>query len=210
MVKNKKELEILLSTIPDFPSPLFHLEQYVCDSSTASELLWLAHMYKDIVQKIVVDLGCGTGILSYGALLLGAKEVICVDIDLEAVKVFKIFLSNKNYENIHLINADIEYLYLINIDTIIMNPPFGVHRKGLDIFFLSKALELKPKSIYTIHKYNPESHKLIHKIVQSYGYIVKNSIVRFMSIKPTYIIHRKHVHRFKVFLYAVSKNGEYL
>ena len=35
----------------------------------------------------VLDVGCGSGILSIGAALLGASEVLAVDIDPEAVKV---------------------------------------------------------------------------------------------------------------------------
>lgn len=43
----------------------------------------------DIDNKEVLDLGCGSGILSIGALLLGAKHVNMVDIDENSVKIAK-------------------------------------------------------------------------------------------------------------------------
>lgn len=204
MVISKKELEILLSRVPNFKHHNIWLEQYICDSSIASELVWLAYMRNDIENKVVVDLGCGTGALSYGALLMGAKEVLCIDIDLGALKIANNFLL-ENRDRFDVINADIENLYLIGVQTVIMNPPFGVHRRGIDIIFLRRALNIRPKTIYTIHKYNPESHKIIHEIVLSYGYRVIDMVIRDMRIPAIYYTHRKRVHRFKVALYAISK-----
>lgn len=43
----------------------------------------------DIENKEVLDLGCGSGILSIGALLLGANHVNMVDIDENSVKIAK-------------------------------------------------------------------------------------------------------------------------
>lgn len=44
---------------------------------------WLAQ--QDLKDKVVLDYGCGSGILGVGALLLGAKQVLAVDIDPQAV-----------------------------------------------------------------------------------------------------------------------------
>ena len=40
----------------------------------------------DVVGKTVIDYGCGSGILAIAALLLGAKNVVCVDLDPQALK----------------------------------------------------------------------------------------------------------------------------
>lgn len=204
MVRNKKELEILLSRAPSFHTPSIKLEQYICDSSIASELIWLAYIRGDIENKVVADLGCGTGILSYGASILGARCVLCVDIDLEVLKIAKTFLREEP-PVVNFMNSDVRYTQLRGIDTIIMNPPFGVHRKGIDVMFLRKALELKPKAVYTIHKYNPESHRVITEIVLSYDYNIDSVAVRVMRIPALYLTHRKRIHRFKVALYAITK-----
>ena len=52
-------------------------------STTALCLEWLAN--HDITDKVVIDYGCGSGILAVAAILLGAKEVHAVDIDPQAI-----------------------------------------------------------------------------------------------------------------------------
>jgi ribosomal protein L11 methyltransferase len=44
---------------------------------------WLTE--QDLSEKVVIDYGCGSGILGVAALLLGAKQVYAVDIDPQAV-----------------------------------------------------------------------------------------------------------------------------
>uniref|UniRef100_A0A7C2VGR3 Methyltransferase domain-containing protein n=1 Tax=Ignisphaera aggregans TaxID=334771 RepID=A0A7C2VGR3_9CREN len=207
MVKSKKELEILLSRAPGFVHPSIFLEQYVTDSSTASELIWIAYMRRDIEDKVVVDLGCGTGVLSYGALLMGAKEVVCMDLDVDALKTARDFLKVFS-PKIHLVNADVALFYVKKVETVIMNPPFGIHRRGADILFLKKALELKPSAIYTIHKYNPQSHIVISRLVQRHGYSIAVMVVRNMHIPAIYPMHRRRIHHFRVALYAISRSEE--
>ncbi|MCX7552888.1 50S ribosomal protein L11 methyltransferase [Marinicella sp. S1101] len=53
-------------------------------STTALCLAWLdAH---DVRGKYLVDFGCGSGVLAVMALLQGAQQVICVDIDDQAIQ----------------------------------------------------------------------------------------------------------------------------
>lgn len=51
--------------------------------TTALCLEWLTH--HDLTNKVVLDYGCGSGILAIAALKLGAKKAICVDIDPQAL-----------------------------------------------------------------------------------------------------------------------------
>ena len=51
--------------------------------TTALCLKWLAT--HDLSHKTVIDYGCGSGILAVAAVLLGAKEVVAVDIDPQAI-----------------------------------------------------------------------------------------------------------------------------
>ena len=55
---------------------------------TTSLCLKLMEEYMGDGRK-VLDIGCGSGILSIGAALLGAEEVLAVDIDPQAVEVSK-------------------------------------------------------------------------------------------------------------------------
>lgn len=53
-----------------------HASTYLC-------LQWLAEI--DLKGKVVIDYGCGSGILGVAALLLGAEQVFATDIDPQAV-----------------------------------------------------------------------------------------------------------------------------
>jgi ribosomal protein L11 methyltransferase len=52
--------------------------------TTALCLQWLDGL--DLIDKTVVDFGCGSGILAIAALKLGAKRVIGIDIDPQAIQ----------------------------------------------------------------------------------------------------------------------------
>jgi len=80
-----RKLEIALEKVEGFETPNVNYEQYKTPATVAAPFLHLAFMSGDIEGKTVYDLGCGTGILSIGAALLGAKEVIGFDIDDGAV-----------------------------------------------------------------------------------------------------------------------------
>ena len=51
--------------------------------TTALCLEWLAN--HDLTDKVVIDYGCGSGILAVAALLLGAKQAYAIDIDPQAI-----------------------------------------------------------------------------------------------------------------------------
>ena len=75
------ELERLLEKVAGFTAPSARMEQYQTPAPLAARLLYHAALNGDIGGRRVGDLGCGTGILSIGAALLGAREVIGVDAD---------------------------------------------------------------------------------------------------------------------------------
>ncbi|RYZ35814.1 MAG: 50S ribosomal protein L11 methyltransferase [Sphingobacteriales bacterium] len=52
-------------------------------ASTFLCLQWLDQ--QDLADKVVIDYGCGSGILGIAALLLGARQVYAVDLDPQAV-----------------------------------------------------------------------------------------------------------------------------
>lgn len=52
--------------------------------TTAMCLQWLDSL--DLTDKTVIDFGCGSGILAIAALKLGAKHVVGIDIDLQAIQ----------------------------------------------------------------------------------------------------------------------------
>jgi len=91
---------------------------------------WLAE--NDLTDKIIIDYGCGSGILAMVAALLGAKQVYAVDIDKQALQaarenVERNDLSEKiivgHVDDISLPVAD------ILIANILMNPLKGLTEK---------------------------------------------------------------------------------
>lgn len=137
----KLDLEKAISEIAPYPSPKAYLEQYTITAEAAAEILFMAtYIYDDITHKKVLDLGCGTGRLAIGAALLGAKEIVGVDIDKIAIR--QAIMSAKGLgirQRVNWIIADIEAIRG-SFDTVLQNPPFGVQRRGADTGFLKKLL----------------------------------------------------------------------
>ncbi len=130
------------------------LEQYALPGSLAAEILITAYYFGDIHQKDVADLGCGSGILGIGALLLQANSVLFVDCDCdilrtarencaEATKGLKAGRATFHCSNIQDI--------VTRVDTVVENPPFGTRRRGEDVQFLKKATEIA-SVVYSLHK----------------------------------------------------------
>ncbi len=85
----RHQLESALSAIKqhEFSSPKIQYEQYPTSAHLASCMLFTAqNTFNDIDGKDVLDLGCGTGMLSIGSALLGANYVLSVDVDDDALK----------------------------------------------------------------------------------------------------------------------------
>ncbi len=53
----------------------------------------------DMKGKNVIDLGCGSGILSIGALLTGAEHLTCVDIDKNSIKVARENIEKNDFSD---------------------------------------------------------------------------------------------------------------
>lgn len=196
----KKELEIFLQSIPDFEEPKPNLEQYITPAEIASDIIFTAAQLGDIENKIILDLGCGTGMFSVAAYLAGARRVIGVDIDEKAINQAKQF-AKKNKLNIEFIKSDIKDITL-KCDTIIMNPPFGAQKSNIkaDRKFIEKAFELG-NVIYSLHlsKTIPFIYKMIHslngEIVFSKKYILR--------MKQSLKFHEKKIKNFDVTLLRI-------
>src|SRR3989338_1673942 len=88
-INSKSRLAIALSRLEGFSEPKVRQEQYLMDSEIGASVLWNACLLGDIRGKVIADLGCGTGMLGIGALMLGAKQVLFVDMDKNALETAK-------------------------------------------------------------------------------------------------------------------------
>ena len=197
------DLERFLQSVEAHPSPKAFLEQYSTPVDLASEMLFLvAYVHDDIIGKTVADLGCGTGRLAIGAVFLGAKESLGVDIDKEAVKIAK-----KSAEKLGLsketcwVIGDIDVLRG-RFDTVLENPPFGVQKRNADRRFLLKALELAP-SVYSLHKGGESNRAFIKRFIEGHGGNVTGIFPMKLNIPKQFKFHTKLKHEVEVDLYKI-------
>ena len=199
-------MEIILSKLRKHPSPKPSLEQYAIPPDAAAEILFIAsQMHDDIRNKKVVDLGCGVGFLAIGAALLGARETIGVDLDGEAVKIAKLNSKLAGVKGkIQWVAGDIAAI-TGKFDTVLQNPPFGVRRRGADVPFLEKALEVG-EVVYTLHKSGEKNRRFIKDRILSKGGRISKVFQIELIIPKTFNFHVKRKHAVKADLYRVVKD----
>ncbi len=142
----RRELEAALESVLPHPAPDPTLEQYGTPPGIACDLLWAAWEDGDIRDRRVLDLGCGTGILALGAALLGAGEVVGVDVDGGSLDLAReVWRQHGNPCPATWVEADLEVWHPAgqHFDTVVMNPPFGAQRanRGGDRLFYDRAAE---------------------------------------------------------------------
>ncbi len=196
MIKSKTQLAIELSKLQTFVNPKSELEQYTIDSEIAASILWKCRMDNNLIT--IADLGAGTGILGLGAALLGAEKVYLVEKDKDAVELIK--KNQNNLEKRHgklpitYINKDIAD-FNTKVDTVIMNPPFGVQKEHADRLFLEKAFQIAD-NIYTLHKI--ESKGFIDNFAKDSGFTVKEVIEFDFPLKASMGFHKERVRKVRV------------
>ena len=200
----KKDLELFIERIEGFYNPKVSFEQYVSPSHLVSRLLWIAYLrYNDIFNKSIIDLGAGTGRLGLSAAYLGAKEVFLIEVDYDAVKQAWSNAKKTSLDSlVHVVCAEVSYIPLRKkMDVILQNPPFGVHRKGMDYLFLINAMKYA-NVIYSIHK--KEGIAFIIKKLKSICRSIDLLFEEVIIIPKIYSFHWKNRHRINVVAIRVS------
>jgi putative methylase len=141
--------------------------------------------------------------LAIGAALLGAREVIGVDVDEVALEVAARNAREAGAE-VEWVKVEVDKFDAKNIDTVIQNPPFGVRRRGADMKFLRKALELA-KRVYTLHKATPQNRKFIAARVEEMGGRITDRVELEFHIPRQFEFHTRDAYRFKVDLYRIVR-----
>lgn len=149
-------------------------------------------------------MGAGTGVLSIGAALLGAKKIYAVEIDEEAVKILLENLEEFKVRNVVEVKVSDVSQFSENVDTVVMNPPFGSQRKHADRPFLTKAFEVSDV-VYSIHLAKPEVRDFIRRFSQEHGFLITHKITEELVIPAQFFFHRKRLERIKVDIYRFSR-----
>lgn len=202
----RKELAIFLSRLELFDRPKIKLEQYPTDSEVASNVLWKACDYGLIEDKVILDPGCGPGILGIGAMLLGAKHIIFVDVDKDVRQLVEknVKYLKDNYEgefSYEFVRSDISE-FSKKCDLVLMNPPFGTKIKHIDKIFLESAINSSDK-IISMHK------TTTRKFIDSFCKDKKLNIVWEMNVKfplkSTMDMHTKRIERIDVTVFYFER-----
>jgi putative methylase len=184
-----RHLEIALERLEGFLAPSPSLEQYRTPAVLAARLLHHAWSRGDIEGKEILDLGCGTGILACGAMLLSARRAVGVDLDPAALAT-----AEENARRLGVavtfLRADITDLAGIGeagpYDTVVMNPPFGAQVPHADRPFIDTALALAP-TVYGI--FNAGSLRFLEAYLAGRAEITERVEARF-PIRRTFRFHR--------------------
>lgn len=207
---SKSKLAIILSKLEVFSDPKVRQEQYPTDSEVAASMLWNAYLLGDIRGKVIADLGCGTGILGIGVLLLGATKVTFIDMDKEALEIAKSNILKVESESL-------EYTGLISkaefickdiqeantkVGVVLENPPFGTKVKHGDRLFLEKALETAP-IVYSFHK--SESKTFLEGFAAKKNARITHIWEFEFPLKASFEFHRRQIHRINVSCFRFEK-----
>ncbi|MBI5681194.1 MAG: methyltransferase [Methanobacterium sp.] len=205
-ITKKRHLEMVLQNILPHTKPKVHLEQYTTPANIAAAILWNAYSLGDIEDNKVVDMGCGTGIFAVGAVLMGARKVMGIDIDPDAIEIAKKHASEFGIDNLaEFISGDVKDI-VCNADTVIQNPPFGAQkagRKNADRIFMKKAIEIAPV-VYSFHM--KETEEFVEKYFASLGGLVTHKFYYSFNIPKIYDFHRKEKINIDVVVFRIEKN----
>ncbi|HRY75694.1 MAG TPA: METTL5 family protein [Methanoregulaceae archaeon] len=200
-----KQLEMALQRLEGFSNPDAALEQYVTPAPLAARLLFHAAMKGDIGGKTICDLGSGTGILAIGAALLGAVDVVGVEIDAHAAGVAR--------ANADLIDVDVDFIVadirepevcssIGKKDTVVMNPPFGAQNVHADRPFIDCALAAAPV-IYGI--FNAGSCQFIQTYTAGRA-TISETVGTKLSLRRTFSFHTRDVLEIGVEILRLTRN----
>ncbi|SPX84871.1 50S ribosomal protein L11 methyltransferase [Moraxella ovis] len=121
---------------------------------------WLSA--QNLKDKVVIDYGCGSGVLGVAALLLGAKEVLAVDIDPQAILAtrqnaalnnvsdrLKVFLPEEfsEYQRAHDLTADTITANILAKPLIEFAPLFSTLLKDGGSIILAGLIENQTQSV---------------------------------------------------------------
>ena len=137
--------------------------------TTALCLEWLAS--HDIADSIIIDYGCGSGILAVAALLLGAKQVYAIDIDPQALTATQENAKKNRVQ--HKIKCYLpEQFPDIKADVVLAN-------------ILAKPLIELSEHISDLVK--TDGHLILSGILKNQANSVSNAYAHSMKLKPAVI-----------------------
>ncbi|MEB3779861.1 MAG: METTL5 family protein [Desulfurococcales archaeon] len=207
MVRIDKLAILIERTVPPIRSPILSLEQYTTPGDIAAKIALHAKLSGALDEAVVADLGAGTCRLIVPLLILGASKGYAIDVDER--------LAYECLNASRILNIGDKLIYIISrikdemgplrdsVDLVVVNPPFGVWRRGADWEMLSYALYLNPERVYAILKSgNIEYHT---RMARKRGYEARVLWSEDFPIPASMERHRSRIRWIKVDIVLFKK-----
>ena len=188
---SRSALETQLAVVAGFDDPQAGLEQYPTPPGVAAHVVHTADLNGDIEDRLVVDLGTGTGMLALGAALRAPARVVGVDIDRTVLTS-----ATENRRRVGTtapvgwVCADATNAPLRPPEptTVVMNPPFGAQdgNEHADRAFLITAARLADVS-YSVH--NAGSTEFVESFAADNGGNVTHAFRAELDIDRQFAFH---------------------
>lgn len=203
---DRAALEHALAACEGFAAPDPSLEQYPTPADLAATLVHAAAMRGDVVDRVVVDLGSGTGVLTLGAALAGAARAVGVEWDPAALGVA---VENEARLDparpVAWVRGDATRPPVCpgGPATVLMNPPFGAQRgnEHADRAFLAAAAEVAAVS-YSVH--NAGSEAFVESFVADAGGTVTAAFRATLTVVRQFDFHGADARDLDVEVYRVE------
>lgn len=206
----RRRLAQELAVVAGFENPRAPLEQYHTPPDLAAHIVHDADLQGDIEDRLVVDLGCGTGMLALGAALRAPEAVVGIDIDPAPLDT-----ARANERRIGA-RADIEWaradatdapLCLDGPVTVVMNPPFGAQagREHADRAFLATAADLATVS-YSVH--NRGSREFVESFARDNGGEITRAFRAEIDLPRQFEFHDREVDVVEAEVFRIEWTGD--
>ncbi|RQG89812.1 methyltransferase domain-containing protein [Natrarchaeobius halalkaliphilus] len=207
---SRRNLARVLESLEDFSDPSPALEQYLTPSDLAAHLCHLARLQGDLDRR-VLDLGTGTGMLAIAAAISGADAVVGIDVDPDALELARRNeravepgLDSGRTDGIDWVRGDvIRHPFSEEAGTVVSNPPFGAQRgnRHADRSFLETARELSSVS-YTIH--NEGSQSFVESYAADFGGDVTHAFRAELPIDRRFAFHTERTETLEAEVFRIE------
>lgn len=208
----QQNLAIILSRLQEFTDPDPELEQYATPPDIAAAVANQVRLSHEPGR--VVDLGCGTGILSI-ALAAYGFSVDGYDIDQDALATAR---SNAGQAETELGELDMEFHQAsiggieTDADLVVMNPPFGIQTDQANLPFLETAFRTAPTVYALLHRSDrstTDTRQFIKDFASNHGFVAQVLGSFRFELPPSMPFHTEETAATEVDLYRFeeSTNG---